>query len=412
MTPRVTGDPAVALDGSRVAILGLYVDNTSPITEEDGAREEEGGYSDRINPVVMILSVDDNGIPDEDAELAPIKAFDLGSYPASVAFSPDSEMVVAAMEGASSVAIVSSDVPTPRGDVPKTGFFTLVPSEVIRTEAGPRGIAFTAQDSAWVYCFLDRTVSRIEIQAARENVGGNPDESIAGFFDRRSASSAVVVVARSDLAPDVERGRRLFYSTDDQRVTSQGSSVSCGTCHFEGRADGITWTFDRGPRQTPSLAEEVSARAPLRWQGDRATIAIDAKLTAENLMGGDGLSDADAADIEAFVNSIRGVDLPLKGATDPEIELGRTIFFRPDVACGTCHGGALYSDLALHDLLGLSGVKTPSLIGVAATAPYFHDGSAQTLRDVLLRSRTGAMGNTGSLSDTELDALARFLETL
>ncbi len=188
--------------------------------------------------------------------------------------------------------------------------------------------------------------------------------------------------------------------------------MSCSTCHFEGRNDGLTWTFDRGPRQTPSLAGVVSARAPVRWEGDRETVAVDAMRTSQGLMGGEGLTESDAADIEAFVDFTRNVDLPLKGTTDPTIELGRSIFERPDVGCVSCHSGALYSDNVQHDLLGLSGVKTPSLIGVGATAPYFHDGSASTLREVVLRGRTGAMGNTSSLSDVEVDALARFLESL
>ncbi len=69
-------------------------------------------------------------------------------------------------------------------------------------------------------------------------------------------------------------------------------------------------------------------------------------------------------------------------------------------------------DTKSHALYGLSAVNTPSLEGVAATAPNLHDRSAGTLRDVLETSRLGQMGDTSSLNDEEFDALVAYLETL
>ncbi|MCB9645384.1 MAG: hypothetical protein H6730_02100 [Deltaproteobacteria bacterium] len=57
-------------------------------------------------------------------------------------------------------------------------------------------------------------------------------------------------------------------------------------------------------------------------------------------------------------------------------------------------------------------MKTPSLLGVATTAPYLHDGSSATLRDLLLRSRGGSMGDTSSLSEAELEDLEVFIKSL
>ena len=54
---------------------------------------------------------------------------------------------------------------------------------------------------------------------------------------------------------------------------------------------------------------------------------------------------------------------------------------------------------------------TPSLTGIADSAPYLHDGSAATLHDVLVQTR-GHMGNTSSLSDDDLDALVEYLRSL
>jgi cytochrome c peroxidase len=49
--------------------------------------------------------------------------------------------------------------------------------------------------------------------------------------------------------------------------------------------------------------------------------------------------------------------------------------------------------------------KTPSLVGVALTAPYFHDGSAATLEDVVRFYNRG-----GAADDPQLDPRIRPLE--
>ena len=60
----------------------------------------------------------------------------------------------------------------------------------------------------------------------------------------------------------------------------------------------------------------------------------------------------------------------------------------------------------------LDAVQTRSLVGIAGSPPYFHDGSAATLRDVLQRVRDGSMGFTGTLSDAEVDDLELYLKSL
>jgi cytochrome c peroxidase len=54
---------------------------------------------------------------------------------------------------------------------------------------------------------------------------------------------------------------------------------------------------------------------------------------------------------------------------------------------------------------------TPSLVGLAASPPYLHDGSAATLMDVLTQTR-GKMGDVRSLNDDELAALVEYLRSL
>jgi hypothetical protein len=58
----------------------------------------------------------------------------------------------------------------------------------------------------------------------------------------------------------------------------------------------------------------------------------------------------------------------------------------------------------------LDGIDTPMLPGVAATAPYLHDGSAATLRDVLVTANPlGLHGSVSGLSAAEIDSLVEYL---
>jgi cytochrome c peroxidase len=58
----------------------------------------------------------------------------------------------------------------------------------------------------------------------------------------------------------------------------------------------------------------------------------------------------------------------------------------------------------------LTGLDTPTLRGLWRTAPYLHDGSAATLREVLTTRNAGDRhGVTSTLSPTDLDDLETFL---
>ena len=86
------------------------------------------------------------------------------------------------------------------------------------------------------------------------------------------------------------------------------------------------------------------------------------------------------------------------------------------LGCASCHAGEAYRDGQMHDvgtitetsgsrLFGeLTGIRTPTLIELWESAPYFHDGSAATLDDVL---STGA--HQVDLSPDDRAALVEFL---
>jgi len=58
----------------------------------------------------------------------------------------------------------------------------------------------------------------------------------------------------------------------------------------------------------------------------------------------------------------------------------------------------------------LTAVVTPTLLGVRGRGPYFHDGRAATLLDVLARS-AGRHGRTSTLTSRQRADLVAYLDT-
>jgi len=97
---------------------------------------------------------------------------------------------------------------------------------------------------------------------------------------------------------------------------------------------------------------------------------------------------------------------------------------RVDTNLLTTTGTPQFSDLGRYEVTGLPAdrwrYRTPTLRNVALTAPYMHDGSLSSLRDVLLFYNRGGVPNEVldplisplGLSDTEIDDLLTFLQSL
>jgi len=125
-------------------------------------------------------------------------------------------------------------------------------------------------------------------------------------------------------------------------------------------------------------------------------------------VGIDRISDDVPGLVGAFLDAKRqGVDVDVAVLSNPKTsELGR---------------------FAVNDLFdALGAFKTPTLRNIARTAPYFHDGSVATLREVVVHYNNGGVTNAGEpvndylsggirpldLSDAQIDDLVAFMEAL
>ena len=429
LAARITGDLAFTPDGT-LLIPALYIDNQTVIIDEGGNGNDEipgpGGYGNRFTPVVVAMTTTEAGAPQQEQQIpmAAIAFSDNGpllGYPSSVTATADGQLALATIEGQDAVvAIRIAPLPASQTRWSSPAFVAAVG---LGADAGPRAVLFDREGNAYAHSFFDNALTELNVAAASEGVGvmrqglSAPEAPNADSPGLRVpggefiASLRTIEVAQRILPSEAEHGRRLFMASNNSKVSGNGNGVSCGTCHFDGRTDGLTWNFSRGPRQTPSLAGNVSASEPVGWQGDRATVAEDAMLTSQGLMGGAGLTVEDTLAIQSFVNFTRDIDNP-NDANDPAVRRGQAIFQRADVGCASCHSGVNYGNTFTVGIFELTAAKIRPLNGIVASAPYFHDGSAATLRDVLERSRDGSMGDTSSLTTHQMDDLEAFLESL
>ena len=476
MTPRMTGDLAISPNGKAIAMPVLYVDNTTPVPPAGGVFDDVGGgggYASnggtRFTGTVVLMDVDTSGgIVEADPAVISLNGFvnngefaTVGGYAASLTWATGNEHVFAAMEGAGAVLRVQLyqrerftnggsepglAVPEPMpmddmGDFGEdfftTGAFVLADQiqfhdvDTVATGAGPRGVASLDWDQVFVHSFMDRSVAKLPVDAlpVRNEFGETEEETMPGggmttdvFFDEEGGGNAFTAAGGTVLAPDVlsadvRAGRELFYSSVDSRMSSSAAPISCGTCHADGRTDGVTWTFltdsgDTVQLQTPSLAGDVSATAPVTWLSDVATVADEAMLTSQGRMGGNGLGTSDAELVAAYIDWSRAPDAPLAGVDSEAVRRGQALFNSDSTQCSDCHSGDALTDNDTYDMYGLQGVRTRSLVGIAASAPYLHDGSAPTLKGLMERSRDGSMGDTSSLSDAQVDDLVSYLMSL
>jgi mono/diheme cytochrome c family protein len=405
----------------------------------------------RLNPALVTYSLDGAGRPADEGSAvflatAPIAEFTFSgtlpifrSYPTSVTASPSSREWLVTMESSDAVLVVSTrpkpkDVfggttmvmsepdlacsttgggggcgPSEPFTSPEAGGFEVRGAAVVTTGAGPKGVVFSAQDRAVVHDWLDRAVENLPYELAKDSVR---DANEGGFPNNLFSARGFQRVAVAALPEEVEEGRRLFFSAMDERVSAPGAGVSCSTCHMDGRNDGFTWTLRGEHRNTPSLAGPVGRTAPVTWSEDVESVAEEALLTSDLRMGGSGLAEEDALAMEAFIDSTRYPDAPRRGEDSEQVRLGAEVFARADVGCASCHSGELFTDNLSHLVVGEKATQTPTLRGISASGPYFHDGSAPSLEAVVEMARSARMGDTSGLTDEERRALVAYLQSL
>jgi YVTN family beta-propeller protein len=300
-------------------------------------------------------------------------------------------------------------------------------SRVAHIEVGdnPRGMVFSANGArAYVNNTLGGTVSVV-------------DTATYSVIDE-------IQVTSIPLPPILLQGKRLFHSSHDPRM-ARDQWISCNTCHFEGEHDGRTWFFAfAGPRNTTSLLGMVETY-PQRWSAEWDE-AADAEFVIRQENSGSGLLPGDlncdlfppncidhapnqgrSPDLDAlalFLDSLAIGPSPSHAAGQPltPAEARGQALYDDDARldCRQCHPPPLYVDHLAHDVgtateherIGPE-YDTPTLRGLYASAPYFHDGSAATLYEALTRPSAGSEHDVrGLLTEADIQDLIAYLLAL
>lgn len=352
---------------------------------------DSGGYGGGGNfaaPITHRLAF--LGMPDEGEAARVDTAFALTNVhqPRAAAYHAASDTLFVVGYGSDDVLAV--------GDVSQASIHLAWKAAVPASQAcGPNGVAFDeGADEVVVFCSLSRTTHRMKAAGGAQVSGGQSPE-----------------LATSTLSASAQRGQEIFRRGNSHRI-STGGAMACASCHAEGRADGLTWFLTGNILQTPFLSGRVMGSHPFKWDGKDATIT-DSLTNTVGRLGGSGLTKAEVKDLTEFLAALPAPRTP--SAEEPAaVARGRELFESDATGCGDCHNGPLLTDQNAHPVApDLPEVDTPSLIGLASSAPYYHDGSAPTL-EALLRGKGNihGMGRLSKLDDGQIGDLVAYMESL
>jgi cytochrome c peroxidase len=268
-------------------------------------------------------------------------------------------------------------------------------------------------------------------------------------------------------SPEVHLGRRLFW---DGRLSADGKTA-CATCHLDHGADKRKASIDaKGlptSRQSPTIFNSM-AQPKLRWLGDRKDGADQAEGSMTGSMGfgskqamidklteleyaaafraaypreAEALNAANYGRALAAYQSSLVTPAPFDrflGGEDNAMTEAQKAGLRAFMAtgCTACHSGPLLGGSMMMKFgllrdywletgspkpdVGFFAVskkeedkyvfRVPMLRNVAQTAPYFHDGSVDTLDRAVKIMGTVQLGRT--LDDATAGSIVSFLESL
>jgi len=400
-------------------------------------------FDETVFPAVSVIDVEaDRELPKQRKEL--FKAIDvpdnLGkttivSNPSDIAFTGDGSKAYVLMSGSEDVVVF---------DLNRGGNA----SRIVRHVPGdwPVGMALTPDGDA-LYV----------------NNGNTHDlATIRTSGDIRVEAKTLKLIAKDPMSKEERLGKTVFMSANsDEYPVTQQHWMSCASCHASGETDGLTLMAGKGPRNVPSNVGAMETGL-LLWDGSRDDLT-DYIHTVQDEMG--GMKEQDAGKpmdaklqklfdaLAVYMKDPDSMPVPRSpyraadGGLTTEAQEGKTLF-ETKGQCIACHAGEYFTDsaqatggsgkLTTDDTSHLYDVGTanpldktskgdaraaytdprtpkqwdvPTLRGVWATAPYLHDGSAATLKDVLTtRNPEGKHG--GALTDEEIDKVVAYLQQI
>ena len=219
----------------------------------------------------------------------------------------------------------------------------------------------------------------------------------------------------------VRKGEMLF---NDATICFQGWQ-SCASCHSsDARVDGLNWDLLNdgigNPKNNKSLLL-VHKTPPAMSIGVRESAEAAVRAGIQKILFTVQPEDVAVA-LDEYLKSLQPVPSPalVKGKLSPAAARGKKLFQNDAIGCADCHPSGLFTDQKSHDI-GTRGqydkptdkFDTPTLVEVWRSAPYLHDGSAVTVRDVITSAnKEDRHGKTSHLTPQQIDDLVAYVLSL
>ena len=230
------------------------------------------------------------------------------------------------------------------------------------------------------------------------------------------------------------QGRKLFNNAGH---TFQ-NQYACYTCHPDNHEDGLVYNMaakdmGRNVTNTQSL-REIGGTAPFKWNGKNQTVyKQDGMRFSTVLTRTEQFSYDDLDALVAYI--VTGIKYPPNLMYNPDGKLtesqlrGKELFDRStdnfgnnipeNNRCITCHPPPLFTNLELADVSTLAPsddpilFDTPHLNNIYASAPYLHDGRAETLEEIwTIYGQDDKHGYVNDMTKMQLNDLVDYLKSL
>ncbi|MDX1636340.1 MAG: beta-propeller fold lactonase family protein [Balneolaceae bacterium] len=344
--------------------------------------------------------------------------------PYDVRVSPDGSTAVVSHSGADYLSIIdmeklqaviseidSGKLTNPENDLSLTNRFVI---KRIKTGSAPKGMGFTSDGSTLYYAeYLTDRIGVVDMDVL-EIIG-------------------TIKVGDADQNTAIRHGQRLFHNAG-QTFQHQ---FSCYTCHPDGHEDGLTYDMALTPGRDITNVQtlrELSGTAPFKWNGHNVSVYMQDGMRFSKFV-----TRTEAYSPEELVNLTSYIMTQLKhppnryrpedGTKTKAQNRGKAIFERTmtndgrkiplENQCITCHPppkftNRLSSDVGTskdHD--EINEFDSPNLNNIYESAPYLHDGSAQTLEEIwTVYDGNDRHGVVNDLTKNQLNDLIEYLKSL
>jgi YVTN family beta-propeller protein len=281
-------------------------------------------------------------------------------------------------------------------------------------DLGPRAVVLLGR-KAYVANYFSDSLSLVDLSSPEPRPQSIP------LLSQPAGAGAKGPVSPLDRMPVTRKGEFYF---NDAGICFQGWQ-SCATCHpGQARVDALNWDLLNdgigNPKNTKSLLLSHKS-PPAMSMGVRDTAETAVRAGIQHILFTVQPEEV-ATSMDAYLKSLKPVPSPflVNGRLSDSARRGEKLFKDRQVGCASCHPPGLFTDLKTYDV-GTRGrfdkatdrFDTPTLVEGWRTAPYLHDGSVATMREVLTSSNPGDKhGKTSHLTPQQIDDLAAYLFSL